>query len=236
MRHVVKPAAIALILLAALSYGAERLSDMDRFQLFGDLVADVKTDDKVIALTFDDGPTDAYTPLVLQTLADRGIKATFFVTGHEAEKHPDAMRAIIDADHEVGNHSWSHRRMVAITPATARDEINKTDKILRDLGYDAPLHFRPPYGRKLISLPWVLHQQGRLTVMWSVNAETFEPGQTAQEIADLTLAQTGPGDIILLHPMYRSRDAARQALPMIVDTLLDRGYQFVTVSDLLTRR
>ena len=117
-----------------------------------------------------------------------------------------------------------------------RDELARTDAAIRDAGYAGPLHFRPPFGRKFLMLPWVLSQQNRPNIMWSVAAESFTPGQTADEIHRLTVAATGPGDIILLHPMYGSGEATRDALPRIQDDLTARGLQFVLLSDLLALR
>lgn len=236
MKRYLIRAGLGLVTLVALAYAAERFSDANRVQLFGDILAEVDTSEPVIALTFDDGPTDAATPEVLALLAEHGIKATFFVNGNMVERHPDAMRAIIDAGHEVGNHAWHHRRMMFVTPATVRRELGTTDQILRDLGYDGPLHFRPPYGRKLVSLPWVLSQQERLTVMWSVHSETFQPDQPASDIATKILDRTGPGDILLLHLMSRSNANSRAALPTVIEGLKDRGYTFLTVSELLEYR
>ncbi len=227
---------LTLLILVALAWGVERFSDANRYQLFGKIIAKVHTEDKVIALTFDDGPTDEATPEVLKILADRGVIATFFVNGIAVERHPDAMRAIIAAGHEVGNHTWSHRRMMLVSPSAVRKELEPTDAILRDVGYEGPLHFRPPYGRKLFSLPLHLAREDRLTVMWSVAAETFQPDQTAEDIARRVLAQAGPGDIVMLHLMFRGNANSRAALPVIIDDLSARGYRFVTVSDLLSYR
>ena len=233
MNHILTRLSIAAVVLISLAYAAERYSDSNTQQLFGELINRVETDEKVIALTFDDGPSDAGATEVLKILQDRNVTATFFVNGNMVERFPDAMRKIIAAGHEVGNHTWTHRRMMFVPPNVVRQEIDQTDAILRDIGYDRLMHFRPPFGRKLVTLPRMLAQDDRLTVMWSVAAETFQPDQTAEDIATKMLEQTGPGDILLLHVMFKSNANSRAALPIIIDTLKDQGYRFVTVSDLL---
>lgn len=233
MKRLLTRLAVAALALIGLAYATERYSDSNTHQLFGKIINRVETDEKVVALTFDDGPSDTGAAEVLKILSDRNVTATFFVNGKMVERFPEAMRAIIAAGHEVGNHTWTHRHMMFVPPEVVRQEIEQTDAILRDNGYDRPLHFRPPFGRKLVTLPRFLARQDRLTVMWSVAAETFQPDQTAEEIASAMLQQTGPGDILLLHVMFRSNANSRAALPVIIDTLKDQGFRFLTVSELL---
>ena len=221
-----------LLLLAALGGGAYLLSKARGFQLFGTVVARVDTDQPLVALTFDDGPMPGYTEQVLGILAGRGVRATFFVTGREAEEHADELRALIAAGHEIGNHSFSHERMVLVRPAWVEHELARTDAAIRAAGYEAPILFRPPYGKRLVTLPWVLEQQGRITVMWDTEPDG-DPNAGAERIARAAVDSAEPGSIILLHAMYASRDATRDALPHIIDGLHARGFRLVTVSELL---
>lgn len=106
----------------------------------------------MVALTLDDGPTEV-TPRVLQMLEDLDVPATFYLTGTELEERPELGRAIVEAGHEVGNHTATHRRMVLVGSGTVAEEIERTDAAIRATGYDGEITFRPPYGKKLVTLP-----------------------------------------------------------------------------------
>lgn len=228
-------AAVLLVLVAGL-LGLWQLSKARTFQLFGDIVARVETEEKLVALTFDDGPSAQYTDAVVSTLAGRGVTATFFLTGRETEENPDKARAIAAAGHELGNHSYSHRNMALMGEATVRDEVERTDRALRATGYAGPIHFRPPHGKKLFALPRYLAANERTTVTWDVEPETYDDvAADPQTLAAYVLERTRPGSIVLLHVMYGSRETSRQALPAIIDGLRERGFSFVTVSELMVR-
>ncbi|MFD6389263.1 polysaccharide deacetylase family protein [Nocardia sp. NPDC060259] len=201
------------------------------YQLTGTLVDRVDTDEKLVALTFDDGPTDR-TPEILRMLAELRVPATFYLVGEDLAAHPEYGAAIAAAGHEIGNHSYSHRRMVLISGDTVRDEIERTDAEIRRTGYQGPITFRPPYGKKLWSLPNYLADHDRTTVTWDVEPDSAG-GATREAIVTDTLAQTEPGSIVLLHVMHGGESAT--AVPDIVTGLRAQGYRFVTVSDLLAR-
>lgn len=223
--------AVALVIVAAC--GLYALANSRTYQLFGDLVHRIDTDVKAVALTLDDGPSDR-TPEVLRVLAEAGVPATFYVTGTELSAHPDMGRAIVEAGHELGNHTFTHRRMVLVGGDTVREEIESTDKRIRAAGFDGDITFRPPYGKKLVALPRYLGAHDRTTVMWDV-----EPDSAAAEpsaMVDAVLAQTRPGSIILLHAMYPARQSSLDAIPGIVAGLRAEGYRFVTMSELLELR
>jgi len=200
------------------------------FQVSGTLVNHVETDAPVIALTFDDGPTAAHTGEVLGVLADRQVQATFFVVGEALERNPWLGAQIVAAGHELGNHSYSHAPLVGRSTAFIRAEIERTDRLIRQAGYQGEIHFRPPNGKKLIALPWTLAATGRTTIMWSLEPEA---AGSADDIVARVLADARPGSIVLLHLMYESRAESRAALPAIIDGLQAQGYRLVTVSELL---
>lgn len=227
---------IKYILIAALVaflalIGLWQLSKARQFQVFGTVVARVDTDLPLVALTFDDGPTRAHTQTVLDLLARHDAPATFFLTGAEALRHPDLVRAIIDAGHAVGNHSLSHERMVGMTPARMHRELEITDAALAQAGWTGPRLFRPPYGKRLFVLPWILWRSERTTVMWDVAPD--DVNDTAQAIAQRAIDGARPGSILLPHPMYDSRQATRDALPLLIEGLRARGFRLVTVTQLL---
>ncbi|MEV0356587.1 polysaccharide deacetylase family protein [Nocardia sp. NPDC050697] len=215
-----------LVSILLLSFGFYRLVNARSFQLGGELVDRVETSEQVVALTLDDGPSTR-APEVLRVLADLGVPATFYLNGRDLDANPDLGRAIVAAGHEVGNHTYSHRRMVFVTPGTVRDEVERTDTALRAAGYTGDITFRPPYGKKFLALPRYLAAHGRTTVMWDVEPRSA----TAADIAAETVRAVRPGSIVLLHVMYGSGEALA-AVPRIVGELRGRGYRFVRVSEL----
>lgn len=220
------------IILAVL--GLRQLARARSVQLLGSLVARVNTRDSVVALTFDDGPVAALTDSIRSVLRARGVRATFFVTGRELALAPGSGRSLLADGHELGNHTYSHRRMVLLSPASIEAEIVRTDSILRAVGVQGRVHVRPPYGWKLLGLPWYLWRTGRTTVMWDIEPESDpEVAARPERIVRHVLDRVRPGSVILLHPWYRSRATSLAALPMLVDSLVARGYRLVTVDDLL---
>lgn len=210
-----------------------KLSSVRSFQLLGESITRIPTTKKSVTLSFDDGPTPQYTDEVLNILARYQIKASFFVTGAEAERHRAEAQKIVAAGHELGNHSYSHTRMIFKSPGFIRRELERTDAAIRAAGWEGPIHFRPPYGKRLLVLPWILAQQRRLSVMWDIEPESHpEVATSSTAIARHVLERVQPGSIILLHLMYDSREKSRQALPLIIEGLKKRGYAFKTIAEL----
>lgn len=223
-----------LVLVLFSVAGVWRLSSLPDLQVFGEIKSQAMISEKVVALTFDDGPTPDKTNQILQILAEEQIPATFFLIGQEVQQHPQLVRQILAAGHQVGNHSFSHQRMIFKSPAFVAGEIEQTDKLLRDSGVDGVIYFRPPYGKKLLVLPWYLMKHHRVSVTWDVAPENFPKiAKDPQALVDYTVQQTKPGSIILLHVMYDSRQATMQAVPQIIRQLKAQGYRFVTVHELL---
>lgn len=231
MRKWVIGASVALVVVSVAAFDAYTLSKSRTFQLAGELVDRVDTTEKVLALTFDDGPTE-WTPEVLNMLADKKIQATFYLNGADLDRHPGQGVAIARAGHEIGNHTYSHRRMMLVSAATVAGEIERTDAAIARTGYRGPVTFRPPYGKKLWALPRYLADHGRTTVTWDLEPDSAGTPTTEQIVTDV-VENVRPGSIILLHVMLDSRAASRAAVPQIIDRLQSEGYQFVTVSELL---
>jgi peptidoglycan/xylan/chitin deacetylase (PgdA/CDA1 family) len=225
-------------LVGALTFSAYQISRSHTYQFVGDIIARGPSDQPRIALTFDDGPSLAYTQDVLDILTAHDVPATFFLVGHDMVKHPAETHAIVAAGHEVGNHSYTHQRLVLMSRAAIRHELEQTDAVIRAAGYTGPIQFRPPFGKKLINLPRVLKEQGRASVMWSSAPEgavQHDKDEVVQIEALVKVAvQTAEaGEIILLHPMFKSRAATRAALPTMIEGLKARGFELVRLSDLL---
>ncbi|WP_410675757.1 polysaccharide deacetylase family protein [Amycolatopsis sp. cmx-4-68] len=229
--------AVACVLVVVLA-GAFTLFEVSKsrtFQFFGTLVNRVETTEKIVALTFDDGPDPAGTQAVLDTLRARDVPATFFLIGKDIAAHPDLAHDIAAAGHEIGNHSFSHERMIGVTPAWVADEVEATDALIRTAGYPGEILFRPPNGKKLFALPHYLAEHHRTTITWDVEPDS-DGTPDAAAIERTTLDQVRPGSIVLLHAMYGSREQTRQAIGPVVDRLKQRGYRFVTASQLLAAR
>ena len=227
-------AAAALVAAAA---GVRALARSRTHQLFGELVARVETPRRVVALTFDDGPTDSATARVLAALGERGARGTFYLIGREVAERPELARRIAAAGHELGNHTYDHERMVLRSPGFIRHQIEATDSLLRAAGAAGAITVRPPYGYRLLGLPWFLARTGRTTVTWDVEPDSYPAvAATAEGIVAHVLERARPGSIVLLHVMYPSRATSLAAVPGIVDGLTARGYELVTVSELLALR
>lgn len=202
-----------------------------RAGLVGPTLLRVDVDRPVVALTFDDGPTPAYTKPVLDLLEAEGVRATFFVTGQELAGHPELGRAILEGGHELGNHSWSHGRMIFRSAAWLTEEVESTDRVLRDVGVTGPIPFRPPYGKRLWGLHAVLGE--RPAVLWDVEPESFaDIASDPEALAAHVVERAQPGSIVLLHAMYASRQATRDALPAIVRGLRRKGLEPVPLGEL----
>ncbi|KEO83652.1 polysaccharide deacetylase family protein [Tumebacillus flagellatus] len=223
-----------VLLLAIYCVTTYKLMNSRTYQVFGELVPRVETTKKVVALTFDDGPNPEHTGEILKELDAKGVKATFFLIGQEIEKHPGEAKQIIQAGHEVGNHSYSHNRMIFKSPSYLSSEVEKTDALLRDAGYQGDILFRPPNGKKLLYLPYYLKQHDRTTIMWDLEPDSYEDiASSADKIVDYTVQHVRPGSIILLHAMYDSRGESMKAIPGIISKLQAEGYECKTVSELL---
>jgi peptidoglycan-N-acetylglucosamine deacetylase len=226
---------VVVVFLAGSVFGLQALSSARGFQFFGGLTDRVDTSSKVVALTFDDGPDPAGAQPLLDSLAQAQIPATFYLIGRDIEAHPDLARSIAAAGHEIGNHTYSHDRMVFVTPGFVAEEVERTDELIRRTGYQGEITFRPPNGKKLLALPYYLDEHNRRTIMWDIEPNTYpDIDASAQKTADFTIENVRPGSIILLHGMYAAREQTRLAVPMIVERLKAQGYRFVTVSEMLT--
>jgi len=227
---------VALLLLGAVvvAYLLFQISRSRTYQFFGEIIPRVNTTNKAVALTFDDGPVPGGTEEILSILEQEQIHCTFFLTGAELEQNMEEGRKIVAAGHELGNHTYSHVRMLLVSPAFVKQEIESTDKLIRQAGYQGEILFRPPYGKKLFALPYYLSKNNRKTVTWDVEPNSFpEIDASADKTVEYVLQKTEPGSIIILHVMYSSRKESMKAVKGIVEGLRDRGYSFKTVSQLL---
>jgi len=225
---------ITAMLLMVAGYGLWNLHKSRTVQLFGNLVSRVETSEKVVALTFDDGPTPGFTDEIISILDAYNIKATFFLVGSSIERYPEDARKLVEAGHEIGNHSYSHQVMILKRPGFVKREIETTDNLIREAGFEGPIYFRAPYGKRLFAVPFYLKRSGRVHIMWDIEPDSHgEVSRSPEKIVEHVVERVRPGSIILLHPFYENRRPSLEAIPGIIEELKRKGYRFVTVSELV---
>lgn len=190
---------------------------------------------KQIALTFDDAPDTHYTPIVLDILKKHNVKATFFAIGNLAEKHPEMVRRIVREGHVLGNHTYSHAQLKKLTMEKFIEDIEKSEAALSPLAGYAPRLIRPPYGAvNDDELAW-LKDAGYITVNWNVDPEDWK-GVSGEQVLKRSLEAAKPGAIILMHCATGpggSLQGTVDALPELISGLRAKGYELVTLTQLL---
>lgn len=224
----------AFLLLCIFGVATYKTMNSRKFQFFGGIINRIDTKDKIVALTFDDGPSQKVDDILL-ILNSQNVKATFFLIGNEIKQYPEETKKIISAGHEIGNHTYSHNRMVFKMPSFIKNEIEETDNLIKEMGYREPIQFRPPNGKKLIFLPYYLWQHDRKTILWDLEPNSYpEINCSSDKIVKYVVDNVKPGSIILLHPMYDNEGNTIGAINGIIEGLKNKGYEFKTVNELLT--
>ncbi|MCL5795544.1 MAG: polysaccharide deacetylase family protein [Patescibacteria group bacterium] len=184
-----------------------------------------------VALTFDDGP-GRYTTGMLNTLKDKGVKATFYVIGENAESKPEVVAREFNEGNEVGNHTYTHPDLKKLTADAQSDEIGKNNKTIKNIIPTLiPIWFRPPYGNYNDDTLNILPKLGLNKVLWTVDTRDWS-GKSADDITSAALDGAKDGAIILMHDGVANSVETAKALPNIIDGLRNRGYQMVTVTEL----
>ncbi len=186
----------------------------------------IASDVRRVALTFDDGPHPLYTEPLLDGLKERGVRATFFVTGENAALHPDIIKRMHDEGHLIGNHTYTHIELTKTNREKFKRELVKTNEVLQEITGEEVLYVRPPYGawdKKLES------ELNMFPILWSVDPLDWCTAD-ASCITQTVLKKVGENDIILMHDYYKTSVEAALA---IVDELQQQGYEFVTVDKIL---
>ena len=180
-----------------------------------------------VALTFDDGPSSEYTPLLLDGLRERNVKASFFVIGSNIEKEggEEIIRRIYEEGHLIGNHTWHHVDLSDLSTEDAWKELEMTDSLIKAITGEETALVRPPFGE----FPRSMEEPDKLYVKWTVDSRDWVTKDT-QEIVRKVVTDTEENDIILMHDCY---ETSVEAALQIIDTLSERGYEFVTVDRLL---
>ena len=224
-------AALTVATLGTLAHGAFHRNSPIFGRALGSLPA--APGERVVALTFDDGPNPEATPRILDALAAEGVKATFFLLGRHVDRWPDIARRVAAEGHTVANHGWHHRKLHRALPGRTRLDLEMGTRSIERATGIRPRLFRAPHGFRA---PWVTHiaaSLGQRTIGWTLGVwDTDRPG--ARAIADRTVTGARPGAILLLHDgdgydPLGDRTQTAEAVPLIVRELHVRGYRFAPV-------
>ncbi|MBD5495487.1 MAG: polysaccharide deacetylase family protein [Lachnospiraceae bacterium] len=179
-----------------------------------------------IALTFDDGPHPYYTEQLLDGLKERGVHVTFFVTGEHAKLHPDIIRRMHEEGHLIGNHTYSHIQLTKSNREKFKEELVQTSKVIQEITGDEVIYVRPPYGTWDKKFEEELNM---IPVLWTVDTLDW-CSKSASGIVNKIISKVDDNDIILMHDYY---DTSVTAALQAIDRLIEEGYEFVTVDELL---
>ena len=186
----------------------------------------------MIALTFDDGPHPRYTPMILNILEEYGITATFFVIGVNAVNYPAAMKRLVDSDCEIGNHTFTHN-LIDKNKSVCLDEIKRCEEMIIDhINPNAKL-LRPPQGKISAHTISAANDLDYNIILWSIDTLDWDHN-SPQNIANTVLSSVKGGDIILMHDYVSGGSPTCEALRIFIPQLLEKGYEFVTVSELIS--
>ncbi len=183
-------------------------------------------DSRKIALTFDDGPHPYYTQQLLKGLKERGVRATFFIMGQNVEAYPEIVKEIYMDGHLIGNHTYSHLQLNSKNVESFKQELIKTNEVIKEVTGEDTIYVRPPYGS------WNKEFEQELNmfpVLWTIDPLDWCSSDVSC-IVNTVCAKAGENDIILMHDQYKTTVTAAFK---IVDELMAEGYEFVTVDELL---
>ena len=186
----------------------------------------IPQEEKKIAITFDDGPHPQFTEQLLDGLKERGVQATFFVTGEHAELHPDIIERMNEEGHIIGNHTYSHMQLTKGNRDSFKDELIKTNQILNEITGEEVVYVRPPYGTWDKSFETELNM---IPVLWNIDPLDW-CSQDVTGVVNKVMKEADENAIILMHDYY---ETSVTAALQIVDRLQEKGYTFVTIEEIM---
>lgn len=194
-----------------------------------DLEKELDPEGKYVALTFDDGPNEKVTPIILEILNDFDAVATFFMLGSQVDYYPKLVKQVAENGHEIGNHTESHKDLTTLSPSEVRQELSISRDKLTEITGQAPNLIRPPYGAYDKNLVQIAHENQESIILWSVDSLDWQSRHPVT-INETILESTIPGSIVLMHDIHQS---TADALPILLSTLQKEGFEFITISQLL---
>ena len=216
------------VMLASVAYGLNRT-------YMGYAVGQAKTKEKIVALTFDDGPSKTYTPQVLAVLKKYNIKATFFMCGAQAQYYPDLVKQASADGHEIANHSFSHPNLFkdkAKRGAVLVAEVVQMNHLVEKLTMIKPAYFRAPYNYLGPETIKAVNDAGLIYVSWTFSVKDWEKPAPQVMVSEFS-KRLLPGSIVLLHDGGGNRTNTVAALPGMIEAGKKKGYRFVTLGELL---
>ncbi len=229
---------IALYLASAAAAVAAGWNSMaPRSQLYGRTFIGVNHKSRLLALTYDDGPSESWTPRLLEVLAGHDVQATFFMLGRNAARWPQIARAVAAAGHAIGNHTHTHPNFIFCSGNQVQAQLDECDRVLTDVVGEHSNLFRPPFGGRRPDVLMAARAHGFVPVMWSVAGHDWNPGPP-EKIERRIARQVRGGEVILLHDGgHLSETADRSATVTATDRLISRykgeGYRFVTIPEMM---
>jgi len=221
---------------AAISYAGYACYS-PRSQLYGRTYLGASPGSRQLALTYDDGPNDPHTRLLLEVLARHDVKATFFQIGRFVAEKPEIARQVAHAGHEIGNHTFNHPNLIFCSAARVRSELEQCRKILADTVGEHSNLWRPPFGARLPHVLSIGRKLGLEPVMWTVSSNDWKV-YSADAIEQRIAQRIRGGDIILMHDgghvrMGANRVRTVEATDRLIRRFKHQGYQFVTVTEMM---
>jgi len=211
-------------------------------RLLGPVFSHGSSRKKWVALTFDDGPNEFYSPLILETLKRHGVKATFFIVGTKVEAHEDLVRRIWEEGHRIGNHTWSHPSHLTLAVVfrhrEVREEIERAEAAIEAIVGERPKIFRPPQGFKNLFILETCREKGMTLVGYTIRPPYHAKKHSSLALANRVLRRAEPGAIINFHDGWRSkhgwdRQEIVSTLSQVIGVLKGQGYEFVTVDEMI---
>jgi peptidoglycan-N-acetylglucosamine deacetylase len=250
LRRIALQAAALAVGLGVIGFAAYELFEQPTNQIFGRTITQGPTNERIIALTYDDGPNPPYTDKILDVLESEHVHATFFLVGRAVQAYPGVVeREVRDGD-AVGNHTWDHRHLIVMTRSQVRTSLSKTDAAIFAASRQHTYLMRPPFGARDWIVMQVARKMGYTVVMWSVPLARDWEYPPAQVIAQRILTHVSDGSIMVLHDGNRGqlcgpdhlaqhtcdRSSDIEATRIIIDRLKSQGYRFVTIPELVALR
>lgn len=210
-----------------------------RSQWYGKAFSGVGRGSRQIALTYDDGPNDPHTLRLLEVLEKHGVKATFFMIGRFVRERPEIARAVAQAGHVIGNHTFSHPNLIFTAAGETRRQLEECEQALKEVVGEHSRLFRPPFGARRPGTLREARRQGLETVMWSVTGYDWNP-KSVEKIEGHVTRQVRGGDVILLHDGgHLGMGADRSFTVTVTDRVIGRykseGFKFVTVEEMMKK-
>lgn len=230
-----------------LVFWAYEITENPSNQIFGNTVVSGPSNQRVVALTYDDGPNPPYTNAILDVLAKEHVHATFFVVGRAVNAYPKVVKREVRDGNAIGNHSFEHDHLIVLTPKQLRDNLRRTDDAIFSATGTHTHLMRPPFGSRDWLVLDVAHRLGYVPVMWSVPLANDWDYPPASVIASRIVSHVRDGSIVVLHdgnrgvlckkshvsPHVCDRNSDIAATQIIIDDLKRQGYRFVTIPELL---